>query len=215
MTGSRGEPALRYNERAESLLEQRPALTNHPTLGVEKMADAEPTKKCPRCGETKSIANGYTFTWRKRANDRVRVPHPYCRSCRVTYNRDIERRVDASHLSVRRRRGKLRRNYGITPEQHAAQAAAQGGACAICKTSFSGLSPQTVHVDHCHETGALRGILCGRCNTAIGALSDSPEALLTAIRYVQSGGVWVAGAPHFGGPLRDDRWPKTQKRIAA
>jgi hypothetical protein len=58
----------------------------------------------------------------------------------------------------------------------------QHGACAICKRPFDGV----FHVDHDHDTGDPRGLLCSQCNTGIGLLGDSPERLLAAVDYLRS-----------------------------
>lgn len=42
-----------------------------------------------------------------------------------------------------------------------------------------------LHVDHCHQTGKIRGLLCQKCNMALGLLNDSVEILETAIRYLK------------------------------
>lgn len=79
--------------------------------------------------------------------------------------------------------------YGITQEQHDALFEQQGGKCWICEepeTMPDGRSGKTraLAVDHCHETGAVRGLLCGRCNRGIGLLKDSPDLLGKAIQYL-------------------------------
>jgi hypothetical protein len=55
---------------------------------------------------------------------------------------------------------------------------AQGGVCAICRTA------PAVHVDHDHETGAVRALLCFNCNGGLGQFKDNPEALHAAAYYV-------------------------------
>lgn len=146
-------------------------------------------KRCPRCTETKAI-DCFGLTSRVLAGGRKVIRQTYCKACRVAMQ--VERdKANPDALSVARRRMKLRRNYGITPEQHAAQISRQGGDCAICKRALAGLSPQTVHVDHCHATGALRGILCGPCNTGLGNFRDSEASLMSAIEYLRAGGAWT------------------------
>ena len=79
------------------------------------------------------------------------------------------------------------RRYGITPEQFDELLASQAGRCAICgetpdpdgKGAYSRL-----HIDHCHETGLVRGLLCGRCNAALGHFRDDPGRLAAAINYL-------------------------------
>ncbi len=59
----------------------------------------------------------------------------------------------------------------------------QDGKCAICRIVPS----RTMAVDHCHDTGAIRGLLCSNCNTGIGLLRDNPEILARAIIYLAKG----------------------------
>ena len=77
--------------------------------------------------------------------------------------------------------------YGLTPDQYDDRLKSQNGCCAICKSN----SPKTSRikhfcVDHCHKTGKIRGLLCSKCNRAIGLLEDSVEFLQTAIGYLSN-----------------------------
>jgi len=81
------------------------------------------------------------------------------------------------------RRRYLKRQYGITPEDYARLYREQGGVCAICKGVPK--PGERFHVDHDHETGALRSLLCGKCNTALGMFLDSPELLREAAAYLE------------------------------
>lgn len=76
----------------------------------------------------------------------------------------------------------LRKKYGITLADYARMLIKQGEGCAICGEADDGA---LLAVDHCHETGEVRGILCRRCNTAIGKLSDDPTLLASAIDYLE------------------------------
>lgn len=59
--------------------------------------------------------------------------------------------------------------YGITPEQFEIIFFNQEGKCLICKKIFENkVERRTAHIDHCHETGKIRGLLCSRCNTHLG-----------------------------------------------
>lgn len=81
----------------------------------------------------------------------------------------------------------LRRTYGITLTRYNELLDAQGGACAICGTDDpKGKSGTYFVVDHNHETGENRGLLCNRCNRAIGLLGEEVETLRSAIRYLES-----------------------------
>lgn len=79
------------------------------------------------------------------------------------------------------------RKYGLTPEDYDRMCAAQDGACAVCKkpetvTSRAGRTKKLA-VDHCHITGRVRGLLCTRCNKALGCLGDG-ALLLAAHQYL-------------------------------
>ena len=83
------------------------------------------------------------------------------------------------------RAANLKKTYGITHEDYDRMLAEQGGGCAICGSA----TPRTkrseyLHVDHCHATGAVRGLLCGPCNAGIGSLGDNIGRLEAAIRYL-------------------------------
>ncbi len=79
------------------------------------------------------------------------------------------------------------RNYGLTVEQRDALLASQDGACALCGRPLREFKPREANIDHCHETGRVRGILCGGCNTALGRLGDTPEAIAKVLAYVTGG----------------------------
>ncbi len=112
-------------------------------------------------------------------------------------------RCDKCHAAKRRteydyefeRDKHLRHKYGLTLEDYNRILEFQGGVCAICKRSesikkkrakgsaFSGVQP--LSVDHCHTTGKIRGLLCGRCNTAVGLLENDKRFLRSAHKYLQ------------------------------
>lgn len=76
------------------------------------------------------------------------------------------------------------RKYGLSPEAFQLIRLEQKNACGICAETFS----KEPHVDHCHATGEVRGLLCGRCNKALGLLKDSPSAFRRAAEYLESVG---------------------------
>lgn len=73
------------------------------------------------------------------------------------------------------------KKFGLTLEDFETMVESQGGACAIC----SGI-PDQLCVDHCHDTGKVRGLLCHRCNRGIGLLRDNPNILRKAATYVET-----------------------------
>lgn len=85
---------------------------------------------------------------------------------------------------LRSRRSNLWRRYRITPEQFDELLAKQGNRCAICKSDDPG-HRHGWHVDHNHETGKIRGILCGTCNVAIGMTAEDPDVLFRIAVYLK------------------------------
>ncbi len=80
--------------------------------------------------------------------------------------------------------------YGIDADAYEAMFKRQGGVCLICKKPETSLNqhthePRLLSVDHCHDTGKVRGLLCKRCNTGIGAFEEDPKLMQAAIRYVR------------------------------
>ena len=84
----------------------------------------------------------------------------------------------------------VKRNYGITIKEFDMQVHVQKNRCAICSTEFihDAMTTKPV-VDHDHETGKVRGLLCRKCNQGIGNFGENREVMKRAIEYVQSGGV--------------------------
>jgi len=79
----------------------------------------------------------------------------------------------------------LKRRYGMTPDDVKALLESQGGVCALCQKALEWpAEKRTTHVDHCHDTGRVRGILCNKCNTSIGAGRDKPEFIKRLIAYL-------------------------------
>ena len=76
------------------------------------------------------------------------------------------------------------RKYGLTMAEFEAMLASQGGVCAICGGPPNGPGKR-YHVDHCHDTKKVRGLLCGKCNTAIGLLNHDPARLRAAAKYLK------------------------------
>lgn len=80
------------------------------------------------------------------------------------------------------RRYSLKRNFGLTEAAYDAMLEGQGYVCAICQ---SPPGKRRLAVDHDHQTGAIRGLLCFKCNMAVGFLSDSPERAAATAAYLK------------------------------
>lgn len=87
-----------------------------------------------------------------------------------------QRHKDSSRFS------RIKRVYGLSRSEYRALVEAQASCCAICNKH----EPQhfALHVDHCHSTGKVRGLLCGRCNQALGLLDENAERMAAASAYV-------------------------------
>ena len=109
-----------------------------------------------------------------------------CRLC----ERERQRQLHAENPDGQRRRT-LRYRYGIDQEQYDAILEQQDHRCAICRTADlevrNGQGERyALHIDHDHETGRIRGLLCFRCNNGIGLLPHS-EVLRAAANYLEGG----------------------------
>lgn len=122
-------------------------------------------------------------------------PYSQCMVCRKVAWETVKARIAENRPPPckRGRNKKLQKKYGITLKQYQEMLAKQGGACAICgsTTTFS-RGYRTVEkgksnfmVDHCHTTGKVRGLLCGKCNTALGLLRDNPDNCRRAAEYLE------------------------------
>lgn len=83
-----------------------------------------------------------------------------------------------------RREAKVLFKFGITQAELDAMLEAQHNLCAICGNGHVGVGTR-LHIDHCHSTGRIRGLLCGKCNTAVGLLDDSPERAEQLAAYLR------------------------------
>jgi hypothetical protein len=102
----------------------------------------------------------------------MRDPEKRKKSRRASWARNSE-----NYKAGAQRRYHLR-TYGLTPEQYADLYNNQEGVCAICRLR------EATCIDHNHETGLVRALLCRRCNTGIGQFGDDPELLALAIDYL-------------------------------
>ena len=82
----------------------------------------------------------------------------------------------------------IKKKYGLSLEEVNFLLEKQNNSCAICKrdlTFTTHKKADTAHIDHCHETGQVRGALCIQCNLGLGAFKDREDLLLTAIEYLR------------------------------
>lgn len=137
------------------------------------------THKCSVCKEEKSLSK---FPMRK--THRPGKPVSQCTPCRVAYNKAYRAQNKEKVLEIERK-SKLKMTYGITPEQYDTMLEKQDGKCAICSAKKPGGRTKMFFIDHCHNNGNVRGLLCMRCNTGLGLFLDNPKFLLNAISYLK------------------------------
>lgn len=77
----------------------------------------------------------------------------------------------------------MKKKYNLTPDDYATLVAKQDFKCGICERHISELS-KPLFVDHNHTTNEVRGLLCVRCNSALGAFGDNIEGLEKALKYL-------------------------------
>jgi len=113
----------------------------------------------------------------------------YC--SKVCRTRAKRARTPKDKLRQYKRTGDIRRAYGLSREAYASLAEGQGGVCAICQepetmrpTHGTGVRP--LSIDHDHESGVVRGLLCAKCNMAIGLMLDDPYRLMQAAIYLEN-----------------------------
>lgn len=107
--------------------------------------------------------------------------------CRLCRNARSRKRYWRKRDEVARtyRRWHLRTRYGLTEADYEALLERQGGGCAICGSpTVRDRTRNQLYVDHDHQTGRVRGLLCSPCNSGLGAFRDSRDLLLVAVSYL-------------------------------
>ena len=94
----------------------------------------------------------------------------------------------------------LQKNYRLSNEDYDALLASQGGGCAICGTDSCYTNPRSgkmvaLSVDHNHDTGTVRGILCKDCNIGLANFKDNPDLLHRAVDYLAKESTHVKSRP--------------------
>jgi len=130
-------------------------------------------KECCRCNENKDLAE---FGLKVSAVDGLSSS---CKICDKLYARQY--RLNNRHAIQER---ELLKRYGMPLGGYAEMLSAQEGCCDICGIHEKHTQAQRLHVDHDHETGTIRSLLCHHCNTAIGSLKDSSEVTHKATLYL-------------------------------
>lgn len=135
------------------------------------------TKTCPKCGEEKPIDD---FYFQRRV----------CKPC----VREHQRRFRDSQPDYNHTRN-LQRRYGLSVDEYQTLLANQNFSCPICEVEISDTieykGKRPVAVDHNHETGDVRGILCSMCNLMLGHARENTSILYRAIVYLSERGAYA------------------------
>lgn len=169
------------------------------------MSSSAPTKRCTKCGQEKLHSAFYANAAGK---DGLRADCKVCVAARrkawyaENRQREIERvkswqEANKDRYNEKQRRyreankdrmrdGYLRRTFGITLADYGRMLGDQNGGCAICGSPEP--EGSSLHVDHDHDTGQVRALLCFQCNNALGLLEEDPERIATLLEYLDDPG---------------------------
>lgn len=131
-------------------------------------------KKCKVCWEEKPMNEYYT------KKESIDGHYHTCKAC-------YKERVNKRWCKERQRDYDLKRKYGISAEEYDMLLDTQDNRCAICRKEWTE-DTKRFAVDHNHDTGEVRGILCHGCNAGIGNLQDSARILRAAADYLEERG---------------------------
>lgn len=134
-------------------------------------------KICKRCKIEKPI---FEF-----AKGRSNGSHAWCKPCMSEYQVTYKQKKGKEYF----KNYNFMAKYGITLEEANKLLLDQNNACALCEKEVQLLPgfSNAAHIDHCHSSGKIRGILCGNCNTALGKLGDSIESINKVLKYLEQG----------------------------
>lgn len=126
--------------------------------------------------------SAFNFYWKEPRFDKE------TRANRAEYMRKWQRAARAANPNYGKN-ADLKKLYGVTLDWYKEQSAKQGDVCAICnqpETSVIRGKVLSLAVDHCHDTGKVRALLCSACNTGIGSLKHDRDLLQKAIAYLET-----------------------------
>ena len=162
----------------------RDAASNQPNdLTIEKAAQMN-TKTCITCKIEKPLTE---FGPEKNSRDGRRGQ---CRSCRLSQRQERERirpakRSPRKPMNLRERRHQtFKTKYKITIDDYDRMLASQNFKCAICLLPPNTSVHQRLAVDHCHETGSVRGLLCTHCNRSLARFGDNVAGITRVLDYL-------------------------------
>lgn len=142
---------------------------------VSEYPDTKTTQYCPACEVNKTFDNFYKD---KRGKNGLTRRCKACWSKKSYYSRTRSpESIDKNYWRVATNR------YGITKDEFYVMLESQGNKCKICKREAD--TYRRLTIDHDHNTGKIRGILCGQCNSGLGLFKDDVYIMKEAIRYIK------------------------------
>lgn len=154
-----------------------------------RLGESDNTKVCTTCEVVQPLTSFYKYPGEHKDVTSM------CKSCRRRY---IKSRAN-------RNRGKqLEAKYGLSLEGYNALLQQQANACALCGSEIPGHPSGHFVVDHNHNTGVIRGLLCTGCNVGLGHFRDNPALLLAAFGYLINDGEWSNADPSEFQPVATD-----------
>jgi len=131
--------------------------------------------KCSRCKVFKNTSDFYTNPSQPRGYDYM------CKEC-------VKEDKRKTHNSERQKKATIKyryEQYGLTEQSYQRMRVAQDFKCKICGLPELDSPKKKLHIDHCHTTGKVRGLLCSQCNVSLGLVKESKETLLKMIKYLE------------------------------
>ena len=146
------------------------------------------SKTCTVCKQLKNLSEFYAES---RVKDGKQAKCKTC-TCKMTAeyrkkNPEIYRKASLKHwnnLDDKKKHARWIKRYGVTSEMYLDMFNKQKGTCKICQKEC--VSGQVLSIDHCHKTNIVRGLLCKKCNSALGMLNDNIEFFESAITYLKN-----------------------------
>jgi hypothetical protein len=124
------------------------------------------SRKCARCKKRLPATLEYFYKHSRNKN----ILGSWCKECTKQATNE-RRRANPGTARLAERQRYVKRNYGITLDDYDRMAEEQGGVCAIC--GEPDITGRRLAIDHNHETGEVRGLLCVKCNVKLGVLEST------------------------------------------
>lgn len=137
---------------------------------LEELISTGATRKCNKCNKILSVTNFHIKADKNNKHYRFNSPCKHCAHIgrNINYHKAYQRK----------------RKYNLSQEDYDLKLKEQKYSCAICNMRKDEYSKDFA-VDHCHVTGAIRGLLCSKCNIAIGLFTENVFVMKNAINYIK------------------------------